>query len=106
VHGGVVYASGQVAIKLLTGASKGGSVKGEARETLQNLAQALKESGSDMSKVMKTTCYLGDIGYYSEFNEVYNEFFKDNATKPARVCFAAGALPLGAKIEVEATAYV
>ena len=64
----------------------------------------LKESGSDFTRVLKTTCYLGDISYYGDFNEIYGEFFPDNATKPARVCFAAGALPLGAKVEVECTA--
>jgi 2-iminobutanoate/2-iminopropanoate deaminase len=107
VHNGVVYASGQVAVKLLlTGNKKGGSVKEETKETLENLAGVLKESGSDLSKVMKTTCYLGDISYYGEFNEVYAQFFEDNGTKPARVCFAAGALPLGAKVEVECTAYI
>ena len=38
--------------------------------------------------MLKCTCYLENIGMYSEFNEVYLEYFSDDATRPARVCFA------------------
>ena len=106
VHGNIVYASGQVAIQLLTGGKKGGTIKEETRLTLENMKELLEDSGSSLGNVLKTTCYLGSIDDYAAFNEVYSEFFSDNATKPARVCFAAGDLPLGAKVEVECTAFI
>eukprot|EP01047_Picozoa_sp_COSAG01_P004392 COSAG01_NODE_145_length_24103_cov_41.178012_8_plen_81_part_00 len=56
-------------------------------------------------QVMKCTCYLGDISMYSDFNEVYLQYFADPATRPARVCFAVQDLPFGALVECELTAY-
>ena len=38
---------------------------------------------------------------YADFNEVYLEYFNDPAIRPARVCLAVDALPLGALVEVE-----
>jgi|TARA_B100000524_G_scaffold116064_1_gene56732 2-iminobutanoate/2-iminopropanoate deaminase len=53
---------------------------------------------------MKTTCFLNDIADYAAFNEVYVEFFPDEATRPARTCFGPGGLPKGGLVEVEAIA--
>ena len=65
---------------------------------------ALKEAGSDMSKVLKVTAMLDDIKDYNEFNEIYLTFFSDVNTRPARVCYAPGGLPFGALVEIECTA--
>ena len=110
VKGGIVYASGQVAVcgKTADGKPmlKPGGVKAESRQCLENLAKILGDAGSGLDAVLKTTCYLGDISMYADFNEVYLEFFADAETRPARVCFAVDKLPLGALVEVECTAYV
>ena len=56
---------------------------------LMPLADAVPmHSDSMFQQVLKCTCYLEDIGMYSDFNDVYLEYFGDAATRPARVCFA------------------
>ena len=56
-------------------------------------------SGSSLDKVLKCTCLLEDISMYSDFNEVYLEYFPDAATRPARACFGGNQLPFGAKVQ-------
>jgi len=103
-HNGVVYVSGQVGVLPGTMTLAPGGVKAQTRQALQNLAGVLKDSGSSLEKVLKTTCYLSSIDDYDAFNEAYREIFDDGDTRPARVCIGAGGLPLGALVEVEATA--
>ena len=73
VKGGIVYASGQVAVcgKTADGKPmlKPGGVKAESRQCLENLAKILGDAGSGLDAVLKTTCYLGDISMYADFNE-------------------------------------
>lgn len=49
-------------------------------------------------------CVLADIGDYSAVNDWWRRQFPDTSTAPARFTFQAGALPLGAKIEIQAVA--
>ena len=84
-HNGVVYASGQVAVQVLGANGSGADVTTEAKHCMANLIDVLHKSGSDVSKIMRTTCLLGDISMYAEFNAAYIEYFPDPATRPARV---------------------
>ena len=105
-HNGVVYVSGQVAALPHTKPPKlvSGGIVAETRQCLENLKQALAESNSSLDRVLKTTCYLSTIDDYAAFNGVYLEYFRDEATRPARVCFGPGGLPLGALVEIDAIA--
>ncbi len=47
---------------------------------------------------------LGDIGNYTDINNWWRRQFPDPARAPARLTFQAGALPFGAKIELQAVA--
>ena len=87
VVGNMVYTSGQIAIVPATG----------------NLAEGGIEAGSDLAKVVKTTCFLKDINDFAAFNAVYGEYF---TTKPARSCVGGLSLPKGALVEVEVIAEV
>ena len=49
-------------------------------------------------KVLKTTCFLADMGDFAAFNEVYAKYF---TSKPARSCVAVKTLPKNVKCEVE-----
>ncbi|MDR2744580.1 MAG: RidA family protein, partial [Desulfovibrio sp.] len=55
-----------------------------------------------LDRVVKTTVYLADIGDFAAMNETYATFFRKPF--PARSCFAVRALPLGARVEIEAIA--
>jgi len=79
-------------------------IKAQARQSLENLKHILEASGSSLKKVVKTTCYLADMGHFAAFNEVYTEFFGTEGA-PARSCFQVARLPMDALVEIEAIAY-
>jgi 2-iminobutanoate/2-iminopropanoate deaminase len=107
IYDGIAHVSGQVAVQFLVGPGKREcSLEEEIRQVLQNLKEVVEKSGSSLDKVLKTDCLLSDIAFYPDFNKVYGEFFSDNPIKPARVCYAAKELPLGARIEVACTAFL
>mgnify|MGYP001168733493 FL=1 len=76
---------------------------GQLRQALANLDAVLAEHGARADQVAKATVFLVDMDDYAELNEVYCEFFGDH--RPARSAVAVAALPLGARVEVEAWAW-
>ena len=97
--GGMVFASGQLPINPATGAFPEGGIKEQTRQSLLNAQAILKEAGSDLNKVVKTTVLLADIADFAAMNEVYASFFE--APYPARSAFAVRDLPKGALVEIE-----
>ena len=76
-----------------------------ARRVLDNLQAVLVAGGSSLEQVVKTTIFLADIADFAAVNEVYASYFAAGV-KPARAAVQAGALPLGARVEIEAVAIV
>lgn len=103
IVGGMLYASGQIPIVPETGALREGDIRAQAEQVMENIAAVLREAGSSFAQVVKTTCFLADMGDFAAFNEVYGKYFTD---KPARSCVAVAALPKGALVEVEVIAQV
>lgn len=101
---GFLFASGQIPLVPSTGALAEGDIEEQARQALTNVKALVEAAGSDLSKVVKTTCFLKDINDFAAFNAVYAEFFKENA--PARSCVGGIDLPKGALCEVEVIAAV
>jgi len=85
------------------GALVPGGTVAELRQALQNLAEVLAIEGATLTDVVKTTLYLVDIGDFAAVNEVWVECFTEN--RPTRSAVAVAALPIGARVEVEAWAY-
>ncbi len=104
--GGWVVTSGQVGI--VTGERGPELVRGgtaaELSQALANVASVLAEAGAQMSDVVTATLYLVDMGDYVAANEVWTAAFGDH--RPARTAVAVAALPLGARAEVAAWAWV
>jgi len=103
IENGLVFTSGQIPLQPLTGEMTKGGVKEQAEQVIKNLNAVLTAAGSDLAHVVKTTCFLTDMGDFAAFNEVYSKHFTG---KPARSCIAVLALPKGAKVEIEAVAKV
>jgi 2-iminobutanoate/2-iminopropanoate deaminase len=103
IENGVVYTSGQIPLSPETGEMVGGGIREQAEQVIGNLKAVLAAAGSDLAHVVKTTCFLTDMGNFSAFNEVYARHFTG---KPARSCVAVLALPKGALVEIEAIAKV
>ena len=101
VLNGVLYTSGQIPVVPQTGEIALGGIEGQAEQSIKNVSEILEAAGTDMSKVVKTTCYLADIADFSAFNSVYEKFF---ISKPARSCFAVKDLPKGVLCEIEVIA--
>ena len=98
----LVFCSGQVGIDPGTGEMVSGGVEAETERTLKNLQAVLDAAGCSLADVVKTTCFLADIGDFATFNAIYARFFPD--PPPARSTFQVAALPKGALVEVEAVA--
>lgn len=104
VINGMLFASGQIPLVPETGAMVEGGIEEQARQALKNVKALVEAAGSDLSKVVKTTCFLKDIADFAAFNAVYSEFFKE--TPPARSCVGGIDLPKGALCEIEVIAAV
>ena len=85
------------------GALVPGGTVAELRQALQNLAEVLAIEGATLTDVVKTTLYLADMGDFAAVNEVWVEYFAED--RPTRSAVAVAALPIGARVEVEAWAY-
>ena len=101
VTNGLVFASGQIPVDPATSAPAGDTIDTQAEQSCKNVAAILAAAGSDMTKVVKTTCFLADMGDFAKFNEIYAKYF---VSCPARSCVAAKALPKGVLCEIEAIA--
>jgi len=100
---GMLYLSGQIALSSETGEIVQGGIAEQTEQVLRNIKSVLKAAGSDISRVVKTTCYLTNMNDFTAFNEIYARHFN---SKPARSCMAVSALPRGALVEIEVLAEV
>ena len=103
VHNGLVFTSGQIPLDPQTGDIVGTTIEEQTRRVMDNLVAVLAAAGSDMTKALKTTCFLADMGDFAAFNAIYSEYFTG---KPARSCVAVKTLPKGVLVEVECIAVV
>jgi 2-iminobutanoate/2-iminopropanoate deaminase len=94
--------SGQLG--LADGALVHGGVAAEVRQALANMAALLEAEGASLASVVKTTVYLTHMSDYAPMNEAYMAAFGDH--RPARAAVAVAGLPLSAKVEIEAWAYL
>lgn len=103
IAGDFLYLSGQGGIDPAVSKVVEGGIEAQAERTMQNIKALLAEAGADFSAVVKTTCFLADMGDFAAFNAVYAKYFTE---KPARSCVAVKQLPLGLLCEVEVVAYL
>ena len=102
--GNLVFTSGQIPLNPATGELINGDFKSEISQVLTNLNAVLKSGGSSLKKAVKLTVFLTDLSYFPQVNEVFKEFFPENP--PARSAVQVSALPMNAKIEIEAVGSV
>mgnify|MGYP000215338449 FL=1 len=103
VAGGVLYTSGQIPVNPETNAIAGNTIEEQAEQVMKNLGAVLAEAGITFEKVVKTTCFIADMGDFAKFNEIYAKYFTE---KPARSCVAVKTLPKNVLCEVEVIAVV
>lgn len=102
--GEFVFTAGQIPLDPATGQFVEGGIEAQTWQALTNVSAVLEAAGSSLANVVKTTVFLADMGEFKAMNGVYAGFFPE--APPARSAIQAVALPLGARIEIEAIAVI
>lgn len=100
---GLLFTSGQIPLDPSTGEIVGTTIAEQTHQVMKNLGALLEAAGVSYTNVVKTTCFLADMGDFAAFNEVYAEYMTE---KPARSCVAVKTLPKNVLCEVELIAEV
>ncbi len=100
VVGDMIFTSGQIPVDPAPGEIPSG-IAAQAEQSCKNVGAILEAAGAGLENVVKTTCFLADMGDFAAFNEVYAKYF---TTKPARSCVAVKDLPKAVLCEIEAIA--
>ncbi len=98
---GFLFTSGQIPLDPATGTIVGTEIAAQAEQSCRNIGAILEAAGLDFGKVVKTVCFLADMGDFAAFNAVYEKYF---VSKPARSCVAVKTLPKNVLCEIEAIA--
>ena len=99
--GALLYTSGQIPIDPATGNVEATDIDGQTEQVCKNLSAVLEAAGTNFEKVVKTTCFLADMGDFAAFNTIYAKYFTG---KPARSCVAVKTLPKNVLVEIEVIA--
>ncbi|MEN8137785.1 MAG: RidA family protein [Bacteroidota bacterium] len=100
--GNMLYTSGQIAIDPVSGKLKNSDIIEETNLVMANIAAILEEAGMNFSNVVKCTIFIKNMDQFSEINEVYGNYFSENA--PARETVEVARLPKDVNIEISVIA--
>jgi 2-iminobutanoate/2-iminopropanoate deaminase len=81
-----------------------GDIASQTTQCVANLGAVLAANGASIANVVKTTVFLMDMADFAEMNGAYAAMMGDH--RPARSTIAVAGLPLGARVEIEAWAYL
>lgn len=98
VAGELLFASGQLPLDA-TGQGLPEQIEAQARLVLDNLDRVARAGGSSLSRAVKLTVYLTDLGEFAQVNGVMSEALSQPF--PARATIGVAALPKGARVEIE-----
>ncbi len=104
IHGGLLFASGQIGLDPHSGTLVGQDVELQTMRLTRNLSAVLRAAGASKHNILKVTIYLTDIDDFSAVNKIYADWLGDH--RPARATVAVAALPLGAKVEMDLIAHL
>jgi 2-iminobutanoate/2-iminopropanoate deaminase len=102
IANGLVFVSGQLALKPGDKELSGGSVEEQTEQVFANLRAILEEAGSGLDRLIKTTVFLQDLADFQGMNGVYAAHVGDRP--PARSTVEVAKLPSGALVEIDAIA--
>lgn len=104
ISNGFVFLSGQIPLDPATGQLIDGDIAAQTVRVFENLKQVLAAAGSSLSRVVKTTVFLKDMGEFAKMNEIYAGYFPSDA--PARSTVEAARLPRDVRVEIDCIATV
>jgi 2-iminobutanoate/2-iminopropanoate deaminase len=100
--GSFLFVSGQVPVDPATGQQVRGDVGAQTERVMENLKAVLEAGGASFDKVVKTTIFVADMADFAQVNETYARYFPK--APPARATVQVGALPRGARVEIDCVA--
>lgn len=103
IVGDLVFSSGQIPLDPASGEVVSNNVSEQTEQTIANVKAVLEAAGTSIDNVVKTTCFLADMGDFATFNEIYGKHFTSN---PARSAVAVKTLPKNVLVEIEVIATV
>ncbi|MHA6691415.1 Rid family detoxifying hydrolase [Devosia sp. A449] len=98
-HGDLLFVSGQLPLDPATGTMPDDAVA-QMAQSLRNIAAIAEAAGSSLANTIKTTVLVTDLSRWGELNAEYARHFQE--PYPARATYQVSALPMGAKVEIEA----
>ena len=101
IVGNMVYTSGMLGIDPAVGTLVDG-LEAQAHQVFKNLTALLKDAGSGMDKVVKTTVFIKNMDDFGVINGIYGQYFSEPF--PARSCVEVARLPKDALLECEVIA--
>ena len=99
-----IVLAGQVPLDPATGTLVPGDAAAQAKQVIDNIVAVLTDCGAELTDVAKTTVFVTDLGDFGAVNDVYATAFGDH--RPARSTVQVAALPVGARVEIEAWVYL
>ena len=103
--GGLLFASGQVALDPATGSVVSGGIVEQTERVMKNIAAVLEASGTSFDRVIKSTVFLKDMDDFAKMNEIYGRYVSgDGKIAPARSTVEVSRLPKDALVEIEVIA--
>jgi len=101
--GSLIFVSGEVG-REPSGKIVAGGFEAEARQCFANIRFALERAGASLKNVVRITAYLKDLADYPVYAKVRSDSF--GADWPASASVGVSDLLLGAKLEVDAVAFI
>jgi 2-iminobutanoate/2-iminopropanoate deaminase len=101
--GGVLYVSGQIAMKPGTTELAVDDIEIQTHQVLDNMKGILSKAGYEMTDVVQCTVYLKDINDFAKMNQIYGSYFVQGRY-PTRTTVEVSNLPRKARIEITAVA--
>lgn len=113
--GDLIFLAGQLASDWRTGVPAelsrrpgypfyGSDVKEQTRFILENIQKNLEDAGSDLEHVVKTQVFILDCALFSEFDEVWKEFFPKPPPRTTVQTGPKGLLVPGTLVEIDVIA--
>ena len=99
LSGDTLYTSGQIAINPEKGVLVIENIQAETKQVMENMKQVLLAAEMTFENVIKSSIFISDMHNFSEINEVYGRYFKDE-TAPARETVEVANLPKFVNVEI------
>lgn len=99
---GFIFVSGQVAIDPATQNVVAGNAATQTERIMKNLGAILKQAGSCLERVVRSTVFLKDMNDFAAMNDVYAKYF--GTATPARSTVEVARLPKDVLVEIDVIA--